>query len=288
MNRTALLAALIAAVLGLVLFFLYMRRYEAEVSGGERVNILVLTRDIALGEAVDRDAIATRAIPQAYYESRHIPQQHREDVIGVRASIPLKANDSLLWTDLAISRQIDDQGLAQLIRSGLRAMSISASNVSFDGLLRPGDRVDVLLTQARPGSNQKVTLPLLQNVLVYAVGGDSGMGNTSSNSRGKNVVLAVTMAQAGLLAHAQLEGIIHLLLRNPDDLEVLADAPETVDSDVMQAAERAKRSRVVRPAAKPQGIQKIESGMDYNEKQTCIVDRALCRGSNASGAGSSG
>ena len=53
------------------------------------------------------------------------------------------------------------------LTSRLASLRVSASS-SFDGLLRPGDRVDVVHTTERPGSGERVTTSLLQNVLVLA------------------------------------------------------------------------------------------------------------------------
>ena len=75
MNRRALLIALAAALLGGACLFLYMRRFEAETSGGPKIKVLMAARDIPFGTALTREMLGVRQLPQAYVEQRHIRLQ---------------------------------------------------------------------------------------------------------------------------------------------------------------------------------------------------------------------
>src|SRR5205823_4569768 len=81
----------------------------------------------------------------------------------------------VLWTDLATNSDAR-RDLSSLVRAPMRAVTIRADATStFGGLIRPGDRVDVLTTMARGNAEgDRLTLPLLQNVLVLAAGRDTG------------------------------------------------------------------------------------------------------------------
>ena len=46
MNRTALLASVVVALVGVALFGLYMKRFEDEVRGGEPIPVLIATQDL--------------------------------------------------------------------------------------------------------------------------------------------------------------------------------------------------------------------------------------------------
>ena len=119
---------------------------------------------------------------------------------------------------------------------------------AFSNLMLPGDRVDLLLTKAKPGPEARVvTLPLLQNLLVLAVGSSFGATDEESSRIGSDsVTLLVTIDQASLLAQARRDGTLSLLLRNEDDLEINEGLPETDDADVLEQEKRARRQRRLR------------------------------------------
>lgn len=111
--------------------------------------------------------------------------------------------------------------------------------------MRPGDRVDVLLTKEKPGSEARVvTVPLLQNVLVLAVGDSFGAVHQQSSAlRPDSVTLLLTIDQASLIAQARRDATLSLVLRNEDDLEINEGLAETDDSDVLEQDKRARRQR---------------------------------------------
>jgi pilus assembly protein CpaB len=119
---------------------------------------------------------------------------------------------------------------------------------AFAGLLRPGDRVDVFLTRTKPGTEQRVvTVPLLQNLLVLAVGDNVRAAHElDATARGDGVSLLLTMDQAALLAQAQRDGVLRLVLRNGDDLEIAESLGETDDTDVLEQEKRVRRQRRLR------------------------------------------
>ena len=238
MDRKALLFAIALAALGAVCLFFYMRRFEAETSGGPKVSILIATRDIPIGVNLSRGMLGLREIPQAYIEQRHIMVGDMDSVLGARMSMAVRANEAILWSDLA-SMQSERRDLSGLIEPGMRAMTIAARGSGggmFGGLLRPGDRVDILHTPNR-GPSGSVTITLLQNVVVLAVGSDTG-GSNSVNSRGHSVTVSVTPEQAQLILHANTEGPLDVVLRNPDDIVVLKDLPEVGEADIREPARR--------------------------------------------------
>jgi len=268
MNRTALLAALVVALVGVALFGLYMKRFEEDVTGGEMVSVLMVSRDLLPGDSLTEQALAYREIPTRYVESRNVRREDLPRVMGVKVGQALRANQSLLWTDLATSGQ-ETRELSNLLREGMRAMTIQVSGTSaFGGLLRPGDRVDVLMTAVRPGGSERVTVPLLQNVLVLAVGADTGGIDDErpaghANRSGRDVTLALTVEQASLVTHAEDRGALQLILRNPDDVAILENVPETTDESLLQAEERARvqvRHRPARPTTpdQPVRIERVE------------------------------
>ena len=87
-----------------------------------------------------------------------------------------------------------------------------------------------------------VTVPLLQSLLILAVGNTIEPANIeSSASRLDFVTLLLSVDQASLLAHAKRGGELSLTLRNESDLEINEGLPETDDADVLVQERRARR-----------------------------------------------
>lgn len=228
-----------AAIAALGLGHLYLQRLESEVSGGERVAIIVAAEDIAIGELLKKDQLAIREIPQAYVEDRHVRAKDQKDIVGARASAALKANESVLWTDVGTFGQ-RSRVLSGLVQNGMRAIAVDGSVTDFDGLLRPGDHVDVLLSTAGDDVAGALTVTLLQNLLVLSSGGDLGREDTrnAKRTRGGLVTLSATAEQAQLITQAKDRGRLSLTLRNPADIEIIEKLPETADKDVVAAKDR--------------------------------------------------
>ncbi len=248
MNRTAMIASVAVAVFGFVLLTIYVRQFKREARGGDPVELLALRQDVAAGVSVTEQMLVVRTLPENYLEGRQVLASNLPRVLGVRTSIALEANQTLLWTDLATTPH-DRSSFSSRIPKGMRAMSLSGvGRRAFSNLMRPGDRVDVLLTKAKPGPEAKVvTLPLLQNLLVLAVGSNFGATDEDSSPiRSDSVTLLVRIDQASLLAQARRDGVLSLILRNEGDLEINESLAETDDSDVLEQEKRARRQRRLR------------------------------------------
>ncbi len=253
MNAKALLAAVVAAAAGVVMLFLYMQRFENEARGGTPVRVLRAAQDIPLGTAISEGMLGTSVLPSLYVEGRHIPAEEASRIVGVRAISTVRAGESLLWSDLATTSD-QSRNLSSLIRNGQRAITIRAdASTSFGGLIRPGDRVDVLLTLER-ASQDPITISLLQNLLVLAAGQDVGAeprpGERRRTSPIGQVTLSADVEQAQLLAFSAERGRLTLVLRNPQDLDRIENLPDISTSDIIEP-ERRERVRQHPPQKTP-------------------------------------
>jgi pilus assembly protein CpaB len=220
-------------------------------------------QDIPLGVALAEEMVVARELPAAYLEDRHITVADQERVMGVRVVGGIRAGESILWTDLATTTDTS-RDLSSLVRNGMRAITIQADqSATFGGLVRPGDRVDVLMTLTRPSATptlsaeeDRVTIALLQNLLVLAAGQDTGAIQRAATTRPptqmNDVTISATVEQSQLLAFAQQRGRLTLLLRHPDDITVIEGLPETTTDDIIEPERRETRQRTVpRPQAPP-------------------------------------
>lgn len=114
-------------------------------------------------------------------------------------------------------------GLAATIRQGMRACAVRVDDVvGVAGFVRPGMRVDVLMSGTGPGANAgegpKVKT-LLQNIEVLSAGTDIQKDNEGKPVQVQVVNLLVTPEQAEMLSLASNQTKIQLVLRNPLDTD---------------------------------------------------------------------
>jgi pilus assembly protein CpaB len=226
-DKRALLLAVTALCCGLVLGHLYLRQLEARVTGGAQVHVVVSTQDAPQGAVLADVMLATRAIPQAYVESRHILARDVDKLAGTRLQVAARANEALLWTDIA-GMASRPRSLSGLIRPGLRAFSIRSDAGTLTELVRPGDRVDVVLlpTRGNEGAASPQAKPLLDGLLVLAVDDVIGADDERERAPRANpgITLAVTPEQGLTLSAAEQQGTLRLLLRNTDEVADAAPA----------------------------------------------------------------
>lgn len=231
MKRTGAVVCTISALASVVLGYQYTQRLEAEVSGGPRISVLVAASDIPVATTLTERLLAVRDIPTAYVESRHIRASDLKKVLGQRVTGGLKTNEALLSSDVA--KFSERRQLSGLVANGMRALSIDGRAADFDGLLRPGDRVDVLLSLGGNDSGGS-TLTLLQNLLVLSVGGttERNDANARTYGRGATVTISATLEQAQVLTEAMRRGKLTLTLRNADDITLVEGITETSGKDL--------------------------------------------------------
>jgi pilus assembly protein CpaB len=224
MDRKALLTSVLATIAGIALLRLYIHRFELEATGGPVTQVLVLARDAPTGTAITRELLGSRGLPQAYLESRHVKATEIDQVLDAKLGVAGRANETLSWSDLASMREPARQ-LSSLVPEGMRGFTLETRGGAFDGLLAPGDRVDVLLTANRLADERPDSGGVLvaQNVLVLAVGDDLGGTERRRDARpghASQVTLSVTPPDGLRLAQAERKGELRLIVRNSDDLAI--------------------------------------------------------------------
>jgi pilus assembly protein CpaB len=248
MNRRALVIALIAALLGATLLLLYLRRFEQEASGGERIKLLMAIKPIERGTVLTNEMLASREVPLAYVEDRAIKASEKAKVVGLRVGNAVQPQQTLLWTDLAIATD-ERRDLSSLVQPGNRALSVKAhgDDKSY-ALIHPGDYVDVIATMPTAGGSGegRSAMVLLQKVLVLAVGLETASEQLAEKTEGPRanremlLTLSVNLQEAQLLSLATEKGKLSVALRNPDDqrvVEGIVDMSSTTLTDTKARAE---------------------------------------------------
>lgn len=143
----------------------------------------------------------------------------REQVVGAVVRERILAGEPIVASKLVRAGQ--SGFLAVVLAPGMRAMSVPLTQErGAGGFILPGDRVDVLMSrraeQAIDGRDGFVTATVLTNIRILAVGETTEAGD-SQNVTGSNATLEVGPREAEVLAFAQAQGDLYLVLRSYAD-----------------------------------------------------------------------
>lgn len=179
-------------------------------------NVVVTVADLTYGVKLDKEMLR-----MVRYPKESVPEgafASMDSVVGQTTKVFMSAREPVT----AIKLSSRGGGLSMLVRTQMRASSLEVNNVSgVSGFVLPGDRVDVLTTVDGRGANEDaVTRTVLQNIEVLAAGQKTEQKDNKPITV-QSVTLLVNPDGAETLALALHEGKIHLVLRNPDDQELV-------------------------------------------------------------------
>ncbi len=238
MYRRALAIALLSAAVAVTLFVLYLRRFEQESSGGERVRLLVALQPLEPGKQLTDEVLTVREVPQAYVEDRAIREADKAKVLGLRLGGRVQAQETLMWTDLTVATD-DHRDLSALVQPGRRAASVKAGEDGTGPMVRPGDYVDILAVAPNGSGDSRSATVLLQRVLVLAVGNsmspDSPQSNGPDAHQGE-LTLSVSLPEAQLLAAAADRGRLSYVVRGPGETRIAENVPNVTVGPTYESA----------------------------------------------------
>lgn len=221
--------------IGIALLVLYMQRFEQEASGGAKIELLVAVAPIQRGKPVTADMLGTRSVPQAYVDDREIRATDKEKVLNLKAVSNVPVLQTLAWTDL-IAATDDQRDLSALVQPGNRAAPVIIQYDEVLQLIRPGDFVDILSVV---GDAQEASV-LIQRVLVLATGLETSIERSTDKraSRARVLTVSVSLEEAQLLALAQANGRLSVVVRNPSDQRVNEAVPDVKRSALFDPVAR--------------------------------------------------
>ena len=243
----ALLFAAVAAVLAIVALTRGNSKESVSGSSGDTTRVVVAAQDIPARTTLDSGMLKLADVPKDNALSNGYSST--DAVVGQITRYPLAANEQVTALKIGVTNNVSNEGLSSVLPAGTRAFSITVSEESgVGGLILPGDLVDVIaiLKKDLVGVDKSVTL--MQGIEVLAVAqkaqeaippqtdatatpDTSGtLGERPSDAKpnpdARTVTLAVTEAQAQLLALAQASGTLALSLRSFGDRATVTP-PET-------------------------------------------------------------
>ena len=216
----ALAAGLAAALLA---FLLVRGRLPAKASTPVSVSVVVAARDIPARTRLTAKWLGVRSIA---------PSQMPDGAVGSVAELKGKVTTEGITQGAAVTlasvtASSAALGMAFALPPSQRAMTVTLDPADSPSLFaRPGDHVDLLATDA-PNAGLAEAHTVLQNVKLLAVGDQTlpdAAPSSPTPSGAAHVTVAVSPAQAQVLAQAAARGKLHLSLRPADD-ETIAALP---------------------------------------------------------------
>ncbi len=190
---------------------------------GQSEKIFVAMTDIPMG-----DPITPQMVKLEQWPKDNVPEgalTKLDDIEGRRPKMKILAKTPILNTYL-LTKGASEQGATGLIPKGYRVVSVKVDQVSGGAsLIRPGDRVDVLVhvekSESR-GISETSTQTVLQDIKVFAVDDVFVLDSTDkeeAKTTAKTISLLVKPDQAEMVTLASELGKIRLVMRSPEDDE---------------------------------------------------------------------
>lgn len=242
----ALAVAVIFGILAVVLANKWLStRAEEQVSIREQVpltQIVIASRDLDIGTRLTEQNLVLADWPKA-----NVPRgafSKIEDVIGRVTVTKMVAGKPLVAAELAAEGS--GVGLVAQIRPGYRAMSIRVDEViGVGGFILPSTYVDVIAVEKQ--GQRMVGKTILERIQVLAVAQETFVEEGKAQLV-RTVTMELSQRQAEILAAQVNENPIHLVLRNPTDIN-----EKIVEVEEKPAVSRpvVRRAPAPAPAPKP-------------------------------------
>ena len=229
--------SVILAVLIAFMIVLYLNVKEKELKKSYTlVKVFVASREIPVRTTIDATMLETAELPEKFVETNAIVvknfQRDSEKVVGNVSAVPILKGQRILQSFMTPPSEFT--GLAPKIPVGMRTVIIPISNMDIFGLIKPGDKVDlinVFSVQARAGGSVKVASTIAQNVQILNVGKDlefsmfkkKGKDDEGKTGGSMSVLYAgvlVSPEDAQLIALGMSQGDIVISIRSSYDSDL--------------------------------------------------------------------
>lgn len=188
-RRILLIVAVIVALLGTALVFLYVRGADARANERfDTVEVLRAVAPIEAGETIDDAAasgkLALQPVPQDYLLPNY--QTSVEALSGSVATVRILPGEQIVSDKFG--SEVETATSALTIPKGMIAISVSLSDTSrVAGFINPGSQVAIFLNGTAP-DGQTYTRLLLNEVQVVAVGSTTTTQTTTTTPEGTQTV----------------------------------------------------------------------------------------------------
>jgi len=256
-NRLIFIGAIVLAALAAVLIFLALSDVGGDDGGpasfAGSVNVVVASGEIEAGSRITGDMLSIATLPENGIVEGALTDE--AGLEGLVARQNMAKGEQFTAAKVGMNLADEDRTLSAIVPPGLRAVAVEVDESRFvGGLIVAGDRVDVVLVRDSVVVEDGAEIPqantLLQDIEVLAVAQETQRpvarldkdGNpintdtadgelsvrpedASANEDADTVTLAVPPEDAALLALAQENGNVWLVLRGQGDSEIVPLGP---------------------------------------------------------------
>ena len=241
-GATLLAVAIVCGLIAAGLTVFYMEQIEskyrlaAQPPKLETQRVVMVRKNMLKGEKLREADIGALAIPVKYLPSNAVLAKDYKKVINRTLMLPVEGGRPVTW-DLLTGVNTDT--FSDVIKQGRRAKSIKIKKIdSFDGLLRPGDIIDIMgtfamvdlgmpISSSSKGSTD-IVMPVLERVEVLEAARVDINGTRYEVKANKNsadgvnldftlITLNLTPRQVARVEMANITGQISAVLRNALD-----------------------------------------------------------------------
>jgi pilus assembly protein CpaB len=196
-----------------------MARQGPATPGSEMVEIYVAMQDVNTNDQLLPELLKLEPWPKDKVPQDAITKL--DDLEGRRARTKLFAGEPVRDAKL-LGKGDAGMGAADTVPAGFRVVSVRVDAVKSSGnLIKPGDRVDVIVHIASHGArgSEPVTKTFLQDVRVFAVNDVLDRDPSSGNAKvaAQTISLLVKPEQVELVTLAEEMGKVRLSMRSPND-----------------------------------------------------------------------
>jgi pilus assembly protein CpaB len=229
--------ALIIALVGSIFTYSWIKKQTSmRQSAGktDAVSIAVASHDLPWGTQLKKEDIQ-----MVSFLKDSVTPDYFTDVSKLEGRVaiaPLKQKEPILESRLAPT-SVTSGGISAVVTPGKRALAVKGDKViGVSGFIKPGNRVDVLVTLTDPRDDEEINKLVLQDILVLATGTEVAKdGKGEKDTAPVDVyTLEVTPDEGEKLALAATEGKLQFALRNATDGETVytkgASIPDALSS----------------------------------------------------------
>ena len=211
-----------------------------------RKAVLVAAADLAVGSFVQPDSLRWQEWPDVATPDAYLVEGAGDEgqFVGAVVRQPVVAGQPI--TAASVVKPGERGFLAAVLEPGMRAISVPVDEAAGNaGLVFPGDRVDLILTQTLnaegdPAGSRRVSETVLQDLRVIAMGRRIGAGNDdlANGQQARTATLEASPQAAEKIALVAELGKLALSLRSlaQDPLAPAAEArAPTWDADASPA-----------------------------------------------------
>lgn len=257
--KRPVIIAIVCGVLTALFVGVYLSGLETTYKrGAEKVSVLVTTAYIDQGTMLDETLVQQRMVPKEYLQPRAIRAisdiSSKDGRRLYMALVPLEKGEQIVATKLSLLGA--ETGISSVVPTDRRAVTILIDSALVDGIIKPGNRVDVISIFQLEDKDHRASegaYTVLQNILVLAAGRDM-LGMPPPRTEGQAapaatlmetgmvpVSFSVTPQEAAMLVLAAERGTVRLSLRPAGD-----DKPAVVSAVRLQDIDKN-----ITPAANP-------------------------------------